>query len=114
MTARGEVWAVGAVIMSLCLLLEYGPINFTPPNDAEEHEKEPRKWAQNPKARRGVRDTYLGSQYSKDLRDTVRKALRFKAENRPKSFQLLDNVRTCRGRAEVRFEALPRWAFKNE
>ena len=107
MTARGEVWAVGAVVMSLCLLFKDGPIKG-PPEDVEEDVED---WIYQSRARKGVRDTYLGEQYSQELRHTVRKAVRYSKEHRPLSWQLLGEVRTAKAEAAFQFQQLPKWAF---
>lgn len=108
MTARGEVWAVGAVIMSLCCLFKDGPIKGPP---AGKKHMDPKEYIMLPCARKGVRDTYLGK-YSQELCEMVRKAMRYNAKHRPLSYVLLDMVRTARGEAGVGFEALPEWAFE--
>lgn len=94
MTARGEVWSVGAVIMSLCRLFKDGPIKG-PPSTPNNHISQ-KKWVFSPKARKGVRDTHLGT-YSPQLKEVVRRAMRYSAENRPLSHVLLDMVRMARG-----------------
>jgi len=110
MTARGEVWAVGAIIMSLCCLFKDGPIKGPP---AGKKNIALEKWIFLPSARKGVRDTYLG-EYSQELRETVRQAMRYNAEHRPLSHVLLDMVRTARVEAGIEFKPLPKWAFATD
>jgi len=110
MTARGEVWAVGAVIMSLCCLFKDGPIKGPP---AGKSHIAPKEYIMLPCARKGVRDTYLGK-YSQELCEMVRKAMRYNAEHRPLSHALLDMVRTARVEADVECEPLPEWAFATD
>lgn len=109
MTARGEVWGVGAVIMSLCCLFKDGPIKGPPADERIA----PEKYIMLPRARKGVRDTYLGK-YSEELCEMVRKAMRYNAEHRPLSHVLLDMVRTGKVEAGVEFEPLPKWAFATD
>ena len=111
MTARGEVWTVGAIMMSLCLLLMNGPIK-NPPKGLDRRSQ--KQWYEKPESRRGVRDTYLGGHYSEGFRHTVRRTIRYANESRPKSHELLNDVRTSRAKAGSKFEPLPRWAFSKE
>ena len=102
MTARGEVWSVGAIMVSLCLLLHEGPIkkrNWIP------------NWVELPSSRKGVRDMYLGDQYSRELRHQVRDTIRYRADHRPFSWKLRGDVRAAKAEADYEFEPLPLWAF---
>lgn len=119
-TARSEVWAVGAIIMSLCLLLIYGPIR-EPPSKAEEDFRptgdpntDCENWFTKPYARRGVRDRWLGPNYSQELKQLVRKTVRYTTKDRPRSHVLLDNVRTTRAELGMRLEPLPDWALRKD
>ncbi|KAL8816916.1 MAG: hypothetical protein Q9191_008243 [Dirinaria sp. TL-2023a] len=113
MTARGEVWAVGAVVMSLGLQLKYGPIKEPDDQNLQELKEDQKKfeeWIHTPMARMGVRDRRVEG-YSEPLQTLIRKSLRYKSFHRPLSWQLLGEIRTERWKAGCEFEPLPAWAF---
>ena len=105
-TARSEVWSAAATILTLCRLFLEGPI---PPPTRKEVDTD--VYYMLPQARRGVRDTSPGEQYSEELKKILRECLRFNAEHRPRSWQMLGLVRDARRKANAQFESLPSWVF---
>ncbi|MCJ1227823.1 hypothetical protein MMC12_004482 [Toensbergia leucococca] len=114
-SARGDVWAVGAVILSLCRLLPNGPVVPAP---AELGDDEKEMWYQSRESRKGVRDLGVGGRYSGELGELVRSCLRFSRANRPLSWKLMGMVREgeekarARGRWEKGGGVLPEWVWR--
>lgn len=109
-TARGDVWAVGAVALSLCRLLRAGPIPPVP-----DGHRDPAAWAAKPQLRQGLEHMGAGSSYSNELDCVLRDTLRFDPRDRPRSYQLMALIR--KGEAAVLRPGmvpvtnLPKWAF---
>lgn len=111
-TARGEVWAIAVICLSMCHLLPRGPIKPAPPEY-----KGTVKWNETAEARKGIRDTGTGPAYSQQMEDLMWDCLRFRMLNRPLSYELVVKIR----KAEVEtireqtipIQPLPAWAFKD-
>lgn len=105
-TTRGDVWALGAVVQSLCRL-DQGPVS-SPPLGVE-HEI----WWISPEARRPRR---AGAHYSVQLNCVMQSALTILKEQRPFAYQLYRDLKERSGRARgdegVVDEAFPLWAFE--
>lgn len=110
-TARGEVWAIAAIALSMCRLLPHGPLQPEPPDYNSET-----PWDENAEARKGVRDLGTGPAYSQEMDDLFRKCLRFTMGKRPLSYDLVVMIRDAEkellGEQQIPLEPLPRWAFK--
>lgn len=107
-TSRSEVWTVGAIALSLCKLTVHGPVLY---RDLPSNSAERAAFIESPEARKGIRDMSCGGYYSVQLRDMIKRCLRFKAEHRPYSWQMLGEIRTARAEAKFKFRPLPRWVF---
>lgn len=106
-TARGEVWAVTAVVLSLARLFQHGPIGRRP----NHFRGDDNDWYHSKAARKGIRKMDPGDQYSDELCRMLGDGLRFKAEHRLLSHLLLDKIRTRRANMDLEFQPLPTWAF---
>ncbi|MCJ1374496.1 hypothetical protein MMC20_005728 [Loxospora ochrophaea] len=112
MTARGDIWALGAVILSLCRLLEAGPLP-PPPAGTENVET----WLESKEARKGIKDVRVGEGYSSDLDNVVWNCLKWKKEHRPFSWKLVQMVTEGRNGALsggwLEEKQFPSWVFGN-
>lgn len=110
-TARGDVWTLGAVILSFCRLLRDGPLALFPRPPQYRNNEE---WAMNPEARKGVRDIGPGSSYSEELKGVLKCCLRYNKHHRPLSYELLVHVREGErkviGSPRAPITPLPPWA----
>ncbi|MCJ1246408.1 hypothetical protein MMC30_003615 [Trapelia coarctata] len=115
-TERGDIWALGAVILSLCKILPKGPVAYPPAGSRWERDFE--GWFQSKRARVGVPEHRLGEEYSEDLDDLIFNCVKEEMEERPFAFRLVEFIREGKERAKlrgrVRFEALPGWAFEQK
>lgn len=105
-SARGDVWTVGAVVLSVCRLFPDGPIAHRPVPLGVAHEE----WYMSPEAREGIEDIGPGSYYTPEMAELLRRALRPNRTNRPFSYQLMADVRRKEwkviGHGKVRVEKL--------
>ena len=113
-SARGDVWALGAVIWSLCTLRKMGPLNDPPARVRSK--KDLHDWWWSKEARDGLEDkARCGGEYSSHLDDTVYNCMRHNKEDRPYSFKLVEDINTGKAWAEVEGKvtetSLPEWAF---
>ena len=114
-SGRGDVWAVGATVLTLCRLLPDGPIASPPP-----HYPNPRGWYEDPERRRYLDKMGPGDAYSEWLNHALADCLSFDYEGRVNSWQLMKKVR----RAEkvlfstpgkgLRVRLLPEWVYTKE
>lgn len=111
-TARGEVWVVAAMVLSLCRILPHGPIKPEPPNYRGQKD-----WMETSDARKGIRDLGSGPAYSQELDDLLWQCLRFSIGKRPLSYELVTMIRKAEaetlGKQKIPLEALPQWALKH-
>ena len=111
-TARGEIWVIAAISLSLCRLLPLGPLRPKPA-----HVDSQTEWDQSADARRGIRDIGTGEAYSQVLEDMLWQCLRFKKMNRPLSYELVVKIRKAEmetlGQKKIKLLALPQWALKD-
>lgn len=87
---KGDIWATGASIISLCRLLPFGPVPEPPRNCRDEI-----AWYRNPEIRRDVGHMSPGPAYSQDLGKILRATLAFDRHKRPSSWQLMNTVRVA-------------------
>lgn len=110
-TARGEVWVIAAISLSLCRLFRRGPLQPQPPH------YQGKKWPLSSDARRGIRDLGPGPDYSQPMEDVLRGCLRFSMGKRPLSYELVVMIREAEretlGAKQIPLEPLPPWALKN-
>ena len=110
---RGDVWSLGAVILSLCNLLPSGPLNLPPAGPP--WDDDPESWYKSKQCRKNTIDIDIGQDYSGYLGDTIWHCLRAKAEDRPFSFRLMAFVNegkrlaALEGKLSVR--ELPPWVI---
>lgn len=113
---RGDIWALGAVILSLCKTLPKGPVAYPPVGTEWEHNFE--VWFKSKRARMGVLELRVNDDYSEDLDDLIFNCLQEKMEDRPYAFRLLEFIKEGKNRAtqqgRTNFEVLPKWAFKQK
>lgn len=86
-SGRGDVWAVGASVLSLCRLLPDGPMGNPPP-----HHPNPQRWYKDPEKQRLLARIGPGKGYSTELKDILAQCLMFHYEERVKSWQLMKRV----------------------
>ena len=112
-TARGDIWALGLLLYSICKLLPSGPLPG-PPNEIRDLE-EMKDWCKQEKTRNAVHKLTLGKAYSDDLDMIVRLCLKRKKEDRPFAFRLLEYIKEGQNRAEIvgflREKEFPKWVF---
>ena len=89
-TARGDIWSLGAVILSLCRLLRDGPLP-PPPQDFAANS---RAWYMSKEARKGMEEgsRISGEIYTEHLDNIVYNCMRHKKANRPFAFKLKEDV----------------------
>lgn len=111
-SGRGDVWALGATVLSLCRLLPNGPIASPPP-----HYPDPRGWYEDPERRRHLDKMGPGEGYSKLLKQVLGDCLTFPYEHRVNSWQLMGEVRKAEkllfsspGKG-LKVRLLPEWAY---
>lgn len=99
---RGDVWAVGAIIQSMCRL-DRGPVGNPPPGvvDIEAWEMDPR--ARRPKS--------AGSRYSVQLNAALALALKLHKAERPTATTLLLDLKDLYRESGTTFAHLPGWVF---
>lgn len=111
-TARGEIWTIAAVALSLCRRLPDGPccpfMNGPMYSDPD--------WPLKSESRRGVRDMGPGRGYSTQLDGILRRCLRWTTSHRPLSYELMVMIRHMESRifesGVVKLKALPKWVLK--
>lgn len=105
-TARGDVWALGAVVQALCRL-DQGPVRSPPLGINAEI------WWISPEARR---PRIAGVHYSVQLNRALESSLTMSKEQRPFAYQLYGDLnkrlRRARHNEGVVDEAFPLWAFE--
>lgn len=113
-TARGEVWVIAAIALSMCRLLRHGPLELQPEQPADYNSRTP--WKETADARKGIRDLGTGPAYSQEMDDLIWKCLRFTMGKRPLSYDLVVMIRDAEkellGEHQIPLEPLPQWAFK--
>lgn len=112
-TALGEIWAIGAVSLSLCRLLPHGPISHQPP---PERKLSTKKWLRSAEARKGIRDLSPDEEgYSSALAQILKQCLSYSKDKRPLSYELMSLIQVAEkkefGEQTLELRALPRWAF---
>lgn len=109
---QGDVWALGAVVLSLCRLLPRGPVLSKPLHWTGDD----KSWFKDKRCRKATRDIELDEDYSADLGDTLYNCLLEKPKDRPFSFRLLAFIKEGKGRAtnlgKLEQRRLPRWALE--
>ncbi|MCJ1432665.1 hypothetical protein MMC27_002022 [Xylographa pallens] len=109
---RGDVWSLGAVVLSLCNLLPSGPLNLPPVGPPWDNDLE--SWYKSKQCRKSTIDIDIGKDYSSYLGDTIWHCLRAKAEDRPFSFRLMafvhEGQRLAALENKLRVRELPPWA----
>lgn len=109
---RGDVWAVGASVLSLCRLLPRGPIEAPPP-----HHPNPRAWYLDPKRRRHLPQLGPGHGYSEELGIVLADTVAFHMDDRFKSKDLMREVRIAEEilfsspDSGVKVRLLPEWVY---
>lgn len=99
---KGDVWAVGAVIMELCRL-DGGPMGKRLPRGEREED-----WELNPLARKPKPAGWL---YSNALNECHLKSLALDRADRWSSSDLLIELKSQWQLSGVRYHAMPSWAF---
>lgn len=111
-TARGEVWVIAAISLSLCRQLPRGPLQPEPPgyNGRED-------WEESAEARRGIRDMGTGPAYSRQMEGLFQACLRFTMGKRPLSHELVVMIRKAEaetiGERKIPLQLMPPWAIKH-
>ncbi|MCJ1383176.1 hypothetical protein MMC17_006289 [Xylographa soralifera] len=109
---RGDVWSLGAVILSLCNLLPKGPLKLPPAGPPWETDIE--SWYKSMQCRKSTIDIDIGKTYSTYLGDTIWNCLQAKAEDRPFSFRLMafvnEGKRLAALEGKLTVTELPPWA----
>lgn len=112
-TARGEVWVIAAISLSLCRQLQRGPLQPKPRN----YDSTITPWVENADARKGIRDMGTGPGYSQQMEDLLWECLRFSMGNRPLSYELVVKIRNAEaetlGQKKIPLEPMPSWALKH-
>ncbi|KAI9783620.1 MAG: hypothetical protein M1816_001211 [Peltula sp. TS41687] len=98
---KGDVWAVGAVVQSMCRLDE-GPVGNPPPGVSVD------AWERDPRARR---PKTAGSTYSAQLNEALALALKRKKFERPTAATLLLELKDLFRESKTTFASLPGWVF---
>lgn len=98
---RGDVWAVGAVVQSMCRL-DHGPVGKPPLGVSVE------EWDMDPRARR---PKSAGSRYSVQLNDALGLALKWDRFDRPTAGTLLLELKDLFRDSRTTFASLPSWVF---
>ena len=108
-SARGEIWALGAVAFALGRLIDFGPIGEPPDTWKEGSET----WYSSKAARRGLDKVEVGSQYSRFLNDIISLCLAEKKKDRPLAFRLLFQLERggelARDEGYLKIKELPDW-----
>ncbi|KAL8686529.1 MAG: hypothetical protein Q9218_007040 [Villophora microphyllina] len=108
---RGDVWAVGAVILALCRQMPDGVVKPAPVDWTEGKVA----WPKHRDARKGIRDHGVGKRYSPELNHVVHECLRFNRLNRPLAFKLLamiDEGEEAAGRKGfLENDTFPKWVW---
>ena len=113
-STRGDVWALGAVIWSLCTLRSSGPLPEPPHHLRSTRDRN--NWLWSKEARNGLEDlARCGESYSSHLDNLVYNCMRHNIEDRPYSFKLVEDIKTgklwAKAEGKVVRKPLPKWAF---
>ena len=106
--ARADIWALGAVILSLCWLFARGP------EESPAHGMSEKEWLMRPKFKKCVIDDGVGKHYSQKLDSIVGHCAQSKRENRPLAWQVMRMVETRKPKFSETLlnRGLPRWALE--
>ena len=113
-TERGDIWSLGAIILSMCNVLPKGPLPEPPRGSRWEADVE--KWYLSKRAREDILDYELDKEYSQALGDMIYICMREDRHDRPFAFRLLENIKEGRARTKqeghvVKNTVLPAWTF---
>lgn len=116
-SSRADIWTTGAVILSLCKLLDRGPL---PPPPKKLNTPQGRyQWELSKQARIGMEITArVGKHYSPHLDNIVYNCMRDERDNRPFAFKLVEDIQDARLRAKqdgwLEETRLPHWVFAHK
>ncbi|KAA6412662.1 MAG: hypothetical protein FRX48_03654 [Lasallia pustulata] len=105
-SARGDVYSLGLVILSLCHLQRDGPIASGVPRGC----RDLREWVRSSRARRGIEQYGVGG-YSDELARAVRWCLRWDKENRIFAYELVEELEKAMAERTGEDETFPSWVF---
>lgn len=105
-SARGDVYSLGLVILSLCHLQVHGPIAASVPQGCKNSDK----WLGTSKARKGIEDYGVG-EYSEELATIARWCLRWDKETRIFAYELVEELERAILKREGGDEMFPKWVF---
>ena len=103
-SARGDVYSLGLVILSLCHLQPHGPIE----SDVPLGRKNRGKWLESSKARRGIEHYGVG-EYSDELARIVRWCLRWNKESRIFAYELVEELEKVISTRIFEDDMFPTW-----
>ena len=105
-SARGDVYSLGLVILSLCHLQPQGPIASDVPRGC----RDSLEWLCSSRARKGIEDYGVGT-YSDELARIVRWCTRWDKERRIFAYELVEELEMAISKREGPDEMFPEWAF---
>ena len=113
-SARGDVWALGAVTWSLCALKLYGPLFPLSPDKRSPEIVDKYLWSK--EARIGLEDkARCGEPYSSHLDNIVYNCMRHDKKDRPYSYKLVEDIKIGKAWADREGKLvkrpLPDWVF---
>ncbi|KAL8946459.1 MAG: hypothetical protein Q9222_007151 [Ikaeria aurantiellina] len=110
-TCRGDIWAIGAIILAMCRQIPKGVVRPVP----EDWKEGAEAWSRHRDARKGIRDHGVGKHYSPELDHVVHECLRFNKNNRPLAFQLLAMINEGEAAAAKKGflddDVIPKWVW---